>query len=64
MGYRSVREHASTVKLGDRAKYTCEILDAGPKPLFQVTSSEDPEHPIIKESATAAWVTNWRRTKL
>jgi len=42
--------------LGDRAKYTCEIIDGGQKPLFQVTSSENKEHPIVKESPTAAWV--------
>ena len=56
IGFKSYREHASMFKLGVRARYTCEILDGGVKPLFQVISSEDPDHPIIKETATAAWV--------
>ena len=41
--------------LGQRAKYTCEILDGGTKPKYQLTSSEDPNNPIIKESSTACW---------
>jgi hypothetical protein len=55
IGYKSVREHVSMFSLDRRAEYTCEILDGGPKPQYKVTSSEDPEHPIIKDSSTACW---------
>ena len=55
IGYKSVREHTSMFSLDRRAEYTCEILDGGPKPQYKVTSSEDPEHPIIKDSSTACW---------
>ena len=55
IGYKSVREHTSMFSLDRRAEYTCEILDGGPKPQYKVTSNEDPEHPIIKDSSTACW---------
>ena len=55
IGYKSVREHISMFSLDRRAEYTCEILDGGQKPQYKVTSSEDPEHPIIKDSSTACW---------
>ena len=42
--------------VGKRAKYTCEILDGGSKAIFQITSSEDPDNPIRKDTPTAAWV--------
>ena len=41
--------------LDQRAKYTCEILDGGNKPLYKLTSSEDPNNPIIRDSSTACW---------
>ena len=55
VGYKSVREHTSMFSLDRRAEYTCEILDGGQKPQYKVTSSEDPEHPIIRDSSTACW---------
>ena len=55
IGYKSVREHTSMFSLDRRAEYTCEILNGGQKPQYKVTSSEDPEHPIIKDSSTACW---------
>ena len=55
IGYKSVREHTSMFSLERRAEYICEILDGGEKPQYKVTSSEDPEHPIIKDSSTACW---------
>jgi len=55
IGYKSVREHTSMFSLDRRAEYTCEILDGGQKPQYKVTSSEDPEHPIIRDSSTACW---------
>lgn len=56
IGYAAVREHASMTKLGERALYTCEILDGGTKPLYKLTPHEDEENPIIKESSTGCWV--------
>jgi hypothetical protein len=56
IGYKAVREHASMTRLGERALYTCEILDAGTKPLYKLTPHEDEDNPIIKESSTGCWV--------
>lgn len=56
IGFKSVREHSSMRRLGERALYTCEILDGGAKPLYKITPHEDPENPIIKESSTGCWV--------
>ena len=56
IGFKSVREHQSIIKAGDRAEYICEIEDGGTKPTFKVTPSEDPEHPIVKDSSTGCWV--------
>ena len=55
IGYKVIRDYQSMFNLGQRAKYTCEILDGGNKPKYQLTSSEDPNNPIIKESSTACW---------
>ena len=39
--------------LQNRAKYTCEILKGDTKPIFKLLfSSEDAEHPIVKNSLT------------
>jgi len=43
-------------KKGFKAQYTCEILDGGDKPIYKVTSSEDPDNPIIRDSSTGCWV--------
>jgi len=42
--------------MGQRAYYTCEILDDGTKPLFKVTCSDEPDDPIIRETASGAWL--------
>jgi len=34
----------------------CEVLEKDDKPLFRVTSSEYPDEPIIKDSASGAWM--------
>ena len=42
---------------GKRCQYTCEILEGSDgKPLFKVTSEEDVDNPIIKNSCTGCWV--------
>lgn len=56
IGFKSVREHASMKRLGERALYTCEILDGGNKPLYKIIPHEDPQNVIIKESSTGCWV--------
>lgn len=56
VGFKSIREHSSIMKLGERALYTCEILDGGLKPIYKITPHEDPENPIIKDSSTGCWV--------
>jgi hypothetical protein len=56
IGFKSVREHQSMFNLQKRAEYTCEILDGGAKPQYKLTSSEDVEHPIIRDSSTACWI--------
>ncbi len=56
IGFKSIRLHASMLELGQRAEYTCEILDGGDKPHFRVTSSEDPDNPITRESTSGCWL--------
>lgn len=56
VGFTSVRTYSSTINKGQKAEYTCEILDGGDKPLYRVTSSEEPERPIEKDSSTGCWV--------
>ncbi len=41
--------------LVQRSKYTCKIVNGGNKPLYKLTSSEDPNNPIIRDSWTAFW---------
>ena len=43
-------------KLGERALYTCEILDGGLKPQYKLISNEDPDNPIIRDSSTGCWI--------
>jgi hypothetical protein len=31
-------------------------LDGGEKPMFRVTSSEDPDNPVVKESTSGCWL--------
>ena len=51
-----MRTYASMFKKGERADYTCEILDGGEKPIYRVTCSEDPNNPIVRDSSTGCWV--------
>jgi hypothetical protein len=42
---------------GGRCDYKCEILQgAEGKPLFRVTSYEDLEHPITRDSCSGCWL--------
>jgi hypothetical protein len=56
IGFKSVREHMSVLAVGRKALYTCEILDDGAKPLFKVTCSDEPDDPIIRDTASGAWI--------
>ncbi|EGR28103.1 hypothetical protein IMG5_183250 [Ichthyophthirius multifiliis] len=57
VGFKSIRTHPSIYKKGVRCEYTNEILE-GPegKPIYRVTSEEDPDNPIVRESSTGCWV--------
>ena len=61
VGYTSIRTYSSIFTLNKKADYTCEIIDGGDKPLYRVTSSEDPANPIVRESSTGCWVYICRR---
>ena len=41
---------------GVKCDYTCEILEGKDKPIYRVSSSEDPDNPIVRESSTGCWV--------
>lgn len=57
MGYASIRVYNSMKRKGIKCEYTNEILEGKEgKPLYRVTSSEDPDNPIIRESSTGCWV--------
>lgn len=51
VGYTSVRTYSSIFTKGEKAEYTCEIIDGGEKPVYRVTTSEDPDHPIVRVSS-------------
>ena len=56
IGYVSIREHISMINPPNRCNYTCEILDGGLRPIFQLTCSDDESNPIIKDSCTGCWI--------
>jgi len=56
IGWKSVREGTSMFQMGKRDTYICEIFDGGQKPLFKVTAGEDPDNPIIQNSASGVWI--------
>ena len=41
---------------GGRCDYICEILEGDGKPLFRVTSEEDKDHPIVRDSCSGCWL--------
>jgi hypothetical protein len=56
VGFRTSREFLSMKNPGERTLYTSEIVDeGGPKPVFQVTPSDDPSAVIRAPSSSAAW---------
>eukprot|EP01114_Cavostelium_apophysatum_P023537 TRINITY_DN88_c0_g1_i1.p2 TRINITY_DN88_c0_g1~~TRINITY_DN88_c0_g1_i1.p2 ORF type:complete len:428 (-),score=122.24 TRINITY_DN88_c0_g1_i1:257-1540(-) len=56
VGYVSHRMFNSRLNQGKQVRYTSQIIDAGERPQFIVTASDDPTHPIISnESPSACW---------
>jgi len=56
IGFRSLREHNSQTRPGERCLYVCEVLDGREKPQYRVTAMDDPGNPIVKDSSTGCWV--------
>ncbi|CDW90426.1 transforming growth factor beta regulator 1 [Stylonychia lemnae] len=56
IGFKSLREHNSQTRLGERCQYICEILDGGSKPQYRVTPQDDPENSITRDSSTGCWI--------
>ena len=46
----------STLDPSKKTLYTCEILDGGIKPQYKVSSADNPEFTIIKDSSTGCWI--------
>jgi len=63
IGFTSSRLFASMINPETRVKYTSQITEAttGDKPQFVVTAEDDPHHPIIAHSPSAAWRTVLKR---
>ncbi|KAL9651515.1 hypothetical protein ABK040_001461 [Willaertia magna] len=55
IGYKSERSYSSYLTPPEKVIYTCEILDGGEGPLFQVTASDDPDTHWTGTSPTGAW---------
>jgi hypothetical protein len=56
LGFKTERTYFSMFHKDTRCEYICEILEGDGKPIFKVTSSEDPDHPIIRDSSTGCWI--------
>eukprot|EP00483_Globobulimina_turgida_P010678 UN10699 len=54
-GFESQRIHPSYLEPSQRVIYTSKIIDAGDRPKFAVIASDDPDNPIIANSASTAW---------
>lgn len=57
VGFKSSRIHPSMKNPSQRISFICEIIDQGDAPGFRITPSDDLDHPITEQSATAAWTT-------
>jgi len=55
LGYKSQRQYYSMRDPEVKVIYTSEIVDGDDEPLFIVTSEEDEEHPIVKDTPSGAW---------
>jgi len=55
VGFKSSREFLSTVDGTSKVQYTSEIVSRGNYPMFQVTTSEDPNNHFLAKTASEAW---------
>ena len=55
VGFQSVRVYYSTQHKNQKCEYFCEILKGEKKPLFRVTSEEEPKNPYESEDPTICW---------
>ena len=55
IGFKSIREAPSILEPGKRGKFTCEIFDDGNKPIYRVSSLEDPTKVMTGDSSSAVW---------
>ena len=55
IGYKVTREAQSMTKKGEKAIYTCEILDNGDKPKYRIVCNDNPNEPIEENSSTGCW---------
>jgi len=62
VGYRSSKQYVSMLNPSIQVKYTSQIIDAGGKPLFVVTASDEPSNPIVAQSPSQAWRIVMKRT--
>lgn len=56
IGFKSLREHNSQTRPGERTQYVCEILDGGSKPQYKVTPLDDDQNALIRDSSTGCWI--------
>ncbi|EKX31022.1 hypothetical protein GUITHDRAFT_122772 [Guillardia theta CCMP2712] len=55
VGYRARRQYQSTLEVDKKVDYICEILDAGPKPTFQITPTDNPAGKEVAATASGVW---------
>jgi len=61
VGFRSSRSYSSVIDPYAKCLYHCEIRDDQGEPVFVVTPQDDPDHPAIAASASAAWTAILKR---
>jgi hypothetical protein len=61
VGFSSTRYFSSMINPELRVKYTSQIVDAGDKPQFVVTASDDLTNPVVSNSPSGAWRTVLKR---
>lgn len=61
VGFASEREYVSSKNPSVKTVYRCEIRDGEEGPVFCVTASDDPKHPVVGESPTMCWAEVIRR---
>ncbi|ORY07817.1 hypothetical protein K493DRAFT_403576 [Basidiobolus meristosporus CBS 931.73] len=57
VGYTVQRSYASMVDPESQTTYVCRISDGGEGPKFHIEPEDQPDNPIIANTATGAWTT-------